>query len=423
MSWSRRSLLATTTGALTLAAGCGERTPQSTPTGDPTSLSSDATYAYTHQQPSGNRVLHGRGDVGGATPVEISVEGTPSWLLAFARGPDTYWTVVTEDGTATTHRVGSGEPERMSDHGTVARPPLGYFAGEIPEVVTPPRDAAARTHPVFSADGFVYVAADGDVVVRRGETETRAAVAAPSDARPVALGDGRYVLYGDRTDQYRHGALGDTVEGSSLVVVDVPAERIDVSVTLDPPAVFEGLFPLVADLDGDGDAEVVTTVATPEDGARIRVYTPDGDELATGPVYGPGWRHQLCVAPFAPDGTTELAVVRKPHVDRTLEYYRLTDDGLVIRTTREGYATHTYGSRNLDQALGADFDDDGRPELLVPTTDRTDLAVVRRTADGTESAGSLSLDAPLTTNVVGVAADDRIAVGAGTADGIRIWKG
>jgi len=261
------------------------------------------------------------------------------------------------------------------------------------------------------------------VVVRRGETTTRTAVAAPSDARPVALGDGRYVLYGDRTDRYRHGALGDTVEGSSLVVVDVPAGRVDVPVALDPPAVFEGLFPLVADLDGSGGPAVVTTVATPDDGARIRVYALDGTELATGPVYGPGWRHQLCVAPFGPEGATELAVVRKPHVDRTLEYYRLTDGGLAIRATRSGYATHTYGSRNLDQALAADLDADGRTELLVPTTDRATLAAVRRVPGGAETVGSLSLDARLTTNVVGVEADGRIAVGAGTDDGLRVWGG
>lgn len=140
-------------------------------------------------------------------------------------------------------------------------------------------------------------------------------------------------------------------------------------------------------------------------------------------MYGPGWRHRLCAAPLAPDATTELAVVRKPYVARTLEYYRSTDDGLEIRATRTGYATHTYGSRNLDQAVAADVDADGQTELLVPTTARTSLTAVRRVAGGTEPAGSLSLNAPLTTNVVGVEVDGRIAAGAGTPDGVRIWAG
>lgn len=191
--------------------------------------------------------------------------------------------------------------------------------------------------------------------------------------------------------------------------------------TLDPPAVFEGLYPLVADLDDDGRPEVVTTVATATGGARIRVYTPDGRERATGPAYGPGWRHQLCAAPFGPDDTTELAVVRKPHVDRTLEYYRLDAGDLTIRATREGYATHTYGSRNVDGGLGGDFDGDGRTELLVPTTDRTALSLVRRVADRAEPVGALPLGARLTTNLVGVRAAGQVAVGAGTADGVRVW--
>jgi hypothetical protein len=416
-------LLQAAAGASALTVGCGGRTASPTPSGDPTTPPSGATYAYTHQQPGGNRLLAGRGDVVGAAPVEVPVEGTPAWLLAYARESDTYWTVVTERGVATTHRVRGDEAERVANHGTVAQPPVGYLADDTPAVVTPPGDAAAHTHPRFTDEGVVYVAADGDIVFRQGETTTRTDVAAPGDARPVALGDGRSVLYGAATDRYRHGALGDTVEGSSLVVVDPSAARVDVAVTLDSPAVFEGLFPLVADLDGDGEREVVTTVATPEDGARIRVYTPDGAELATGPVYGPGWRHQLCAAPFAPDGATELAVVRKPHVDRTLEYYRLTDGRLEIRATREGYASHTYGSRNVDQALGGDFDDDGRTELLVPTTDRTGLAVVRRVDGGTEAVGSLALGARLTTNLVGVGVGDGVAIGAGTAAGVRVWEG
>ncbi|MBB6646898.1 hypothetical protein [Halobellus ruber] len=423
MSWSRRTLLKAVAGASALTAGCGGRTANPTPSGDPTTPPSGATYAYTHQRPDGNRLLAGRGDVVGATPVEVPLEGTPAWLLAFAHESDTYWTVVTERGAATTHRVRGGETRRVGNHGTVAQPPVGYLADDTPAVVTPPQDAAAHTHPHVADQGLVYVAADGDVVLRQGETTTRADMAAPGDARPVALGDGRYVLYGAATDRYRHGALGDAVEGSSLVVVDPSAARVDVAVTLDSPAVFEGLFPLVADVDGDGKREVVTTVATPDDGARIRVYTPDGAELATGPVYGPGWRHQLCAAPFAPDGATELAVVRKPHVDRTLEYYRLTDGRLEIRATREGYASHTYGSRNVDQALGGDLDDDGRTELLVPTADRTSLAVVRRIPGGTAQAGSLPLGARLATNLVGVGVGNGIAVGAGTAEGVRVWTG
>jgi hypothetical protein len=154
------------------------------------------------------------------------------------------------------------------------------------------------------------------------------------------------------------------------------------------------------------------------------VYATDGTELATGPVYGPGWRHQLCVAPFGPDGGTELAVVRKPHVDRMLECYRLDGGELTVTAAHEGYASHTYGSRNVDGGLAADLDGDGRPELLVSTTDRRALAAVRRTSGGVERVWTLPLGGDLVTNVAGVARDGgRLAVGAGTAEGVRIWQG
>ncbi|WP_251329437.1 hypothetical protein [Haloplanus pelagicus] len=426
MPLSRRDLGVAVLSAVGLA-GCATRSPStgtasSAPTGRALLPPSTATDAFTHLRASGNRVVAGTGDVADAAPTVLDVDGRPTWLLAFG-GMDSYWTVVTADGTAATHRVGSGTATRVADHGRVTVPPSGYRTDRV-GLLTAPVDCAAHTHPVVTDDGLLYVSGNGDAVIRRDDGRTRLDVAAPSDARPIRVGDGRYALYGGRTDRYRHGALGDRIEGSELAVVDVSDERLVTTTTLDAPAVFEGLSPLAADVDGDGDDELVTTVADARSGARIRVYDAAGDELATGPVYGPGWRHQLCVAPFAPDGAPELAVVRKPHVDRTLEYYRLVDGELRVTATTEGYATHTYGSRNLDGGLAADLDADGRTELLVPTTDRRTLEAVRRTADGAAAAWSLSLGGSLATNVGGVALDDGgVAVGAGTPDGVRVWQG
>jgi hypothetical protein len=425
MPLSRRTLLVAA-GVATGLAGCGGRpspaTSEPTPAGRPPLPPATATYAFTHLQASGNRVVGGSGSVTDADPVALSVDSRPAWLLAFG-DTDSHWTVVTARGTATTYRVHDGTGTRVADHGRVSVPPLGYRATRI-GLVTAPADCAAHTHPVVIDGGLLYVAADGDVVIWRGENRTRLDVRAPSDARPVRVSEGRYALYGGRTDRYRHGALGDRIEGSELVVVDTVAESVAARVVLDAPTVFEGLSPLVADVDGDGNDEVVTTVADSTDGARIRIYDTDGTALATGPVYGSGWRHQLCAAPFGPDGGAELAVVRKPHVDRTLEFYRLDGGELAVTATHDGYASHTYGSRTLDGGLAADLNGDGRPELLVPTTSRRTLAAVRRIDGGTERVWSASLGGSLVTNVTGVALDGgRVAVGAGTADGVRVWQG
>ncbi|WP_311171213.1 hypothetical protein [Halobellus ordinarius] len=423
MPVTRRELLAALGSATTASAGCAGSPGAATHTGTPTVPPTEASYAYTHLQPSGNRFIPGRSSIADADPVDIAVDGRPAWLLAFGNDAS-YWTIVTTDGTATTHRVSEGRSERVGTHDRVPQPPLAFRADGDIAFVDRPADCADFTHPVVSEDRLVYVAADGDLVIRRADGNRRLSANAPVDARLVAVDADRYALYGAQTDRYRHGALGDSTEGGSLLVVDAASGTVDVEVTLDPPAVFEGLWPLVADVDGDGDSELVTTVSDSTAGARIRVYGADGRELATGPVYGSGWRHQLCVAPFGPDGRPELAVVRKPHVDRTVEFYRLADGELTVTATARGYASHTYGSRNVDGALAADLDDDGRRELLVPTTDRRTLATVRRTDTGIETPWSLALGGSLATNVTGVALEgDRLAVGAGTPDGVRVWQG
>jgi len=269
---------------------------------------------------------------------------------------------------------------------------------------------------------LLYVAESGALLVVAAET-TRLAVDAIPDGRLAALGDRRYALFGDRTGRYRHGALGDNIEGETLYVVDATSAEITAQVTLDPPAVFEGIQPLVADLDGDGDPEIVTTVADERDGARIAVFDPAGNRLATGPIYGPGWRHQLAVAPFSPEGRPELAVVRKPHVDRVVEFYRLRDGSLDIVALSDGYSSHTYGSRILSGAVAGQFAGDDSAALLVPTTARDELAALRRDESGVAVGWRRSLGGTLTSNITGVTlANGGVAVGAATAGTVSVWQ-
>jgi len=428
----RRSVLAALSAAW--LAGCAVDSGDGAatqPDGSP-SVSTPPTgsrYWYTHPQQTGNRTLPGVGDVRDAEPVTFDPEGTPQWLVAHPAEGGSQWTVVTEDGRASRWRVRDGSPERVAEYDPLpaGTQPVVATGDGAPRPLRPPGDMAPRTSPMVApGDGegppkLLYVATDGALVVA-GERRTRLAVDALSDGRLAALGDGRYVLFAAPTDRYGHGALGDTTEGASLVAVDATEPEVVWETTLDAPTVFEGLQGLVADLDGDGDREIVTTVADTTNGARITVFDADGERLATGPVYGPGWRHQLAVAPFAPDGHPELAVVRKPHVDRVVEFYRLDAGSLDIVATLSGFSTHTYGSRILDGALAADLDGDGRTELLVPTSDRRTLVAVRRTPDGAEVAWETPLDSHVTSNLTGVALPGGVAIGVGTDDGVSVWQ-
>ncbi|MFB6150678.1 MAG: FG-GAP repeat domain-containing protein [Haloarculaceae archaeon] len=402
-------------------------------------------YWYTHPRPTGNRTLPGVGDVRDADAVTFEPAGQPQWLVAHPADAGSHWTVVSADGRASRWRVGGGEAVRVGRYERLparTQPVVATDGDErwtdsggdgttasdgAPRLLRPPGDMAERTSPMVAPaeDGspvLLYVAVDGDLVVA-GTERTRLDVDGLPDGRLAALGDGRYALFADPSGRYTHGALGDTTEGVTLAVVDPRRATVDWRATVGPPAVFEGLQPLVADLNGDGAPEIVATVADASDGARIAVFSGDGERIATGPVYGPGWRHQLAVAPFGPDGRPELAVVRKPHVDHVLEFYRLESGTLDIEATVEGFSTHTYGSRILDGAVAADLDADGRVEALVPTADRDALEAVRRSAGGADAVWRKSPDGAVRTNVTGVSLPDAIAVGAGTDETVTVWQG
>ncbi|PSP32206.1 hypothetical protein BRC64_07280 [Halobacteriales archaeon QH_10_67_22] len=368
---TRRTVLAMLSAGL---AGCSlggedngprtgtDRPPSPTPPGA-------TSYWYTRPEVTGNRTLPGAGAIDAAEPVTFEPEGGPQWLVAHPGPSGSFWTVVTTDGRATRWRVRDGEADRVAEYGSLP-------AGARPVVAT-------------------------------GE----------------GVGDGRYALFTDTTDRYAHGALGDTTEGQTLTVLDPAGPTVDWQTTVGPDDVFEGLGPLVADFDGDGDPEIVTTVANAAEGARIAVFSTAGDRLATGPVHSSGWRHQLNVAPLGPEGRPELAVVRKPHVDRVLEFYRLEGGSLEIVATQGDFSTHTYGSRITDGALAADLDGDGRTEVLAPRSRRDSLGAVRRTADGARVAWQLTVDGQIGSNVTGVALDDGLAVGVGTAETVTVWQG
>ncbi len=428
----RRTVLAGCVGPLLGLAGCAGRGSESTPTAEstatPTGDLPPGPYRYTHPQKTGNRVVSGATNLRDAEPVRFAVDGRPTWLVAHPAPRGSYWTVVTAEGVVTRRRVADGTVTDRTRPGerVPGRPPVVAGDESDPELLDDPSIAGPNAgQTVVSAGGEprrLFVAANGDLVVDGGDRH-RLPVDAPPDVRPAVLGDGRCVVYGDVTGRYGHGALGDTLEPSSLVVVDPAEPEIVTRTVLDAPLVFEGLQPLVADLDGDGDPEVVTTVADAENGARVAVHSPAGERVATGPVHGPGWRHQLAVAPFGPDGATELAVVLKPHVTRRLEYYRLEDGDLSVRATVDGVSSHAYGSRVLDGAVAVEYDD-GTAELLVPTADRRRLAAVTRDAGDARIQWEWELGGRLTSNLAGLSLDSGgVAVGCATAEEVLVWSG
>ena len=94
--------------ALVMAlAGCSLSTPDALPseqgqTATPRVVrqisSAAAQFAYTYQQPDGNRVVQGAGAFPDRRTVDIPLDGTPQWVVAAPLEEGILWVVVSEDG-------------------------------------------------------------------------------------------------------------------------------------------------------------------------------------------------------------------------------------------------------------------------------------------------------------------------------------
>jgi hypothetical protein len=240
-------------------------------------------------------------------------------------------------------------------------------------------------------------------------------------------GEGRLLFLSNPTTRYDHGVLGDEIEAAAITLVDTqPEPRVLQTIPINEPAVVEGIAPLWADLNGDGQREIIVTQSDANQGAQLVVYDESGARVATGPPIGQGyrWRHQIAIAPFGPDGELEIVDVLTPHIGGVVEFYRLDGDQLQVVAEEPGFTSHVIGTRNLDMALAGDVDGDGAMELLLPNQARTELGAIRRTADGAEVAWTMPMDGHLSTNLAGVQmANGQLAIGAGREDGIlRVWQ-
>jgi hypothetical protein len=168
--------------------------------------------------------------------------------------------------------------------------------------------------------------------------------------------------YEDPTTRYAHGVLGDAVEAGTLAVQLTSDCRVG-RITLPHAEVFEDIAPRLADLDGDGRAEVIVVHSHRDRGARLAVYaaTPDGSALqlaAATPHIGRTnrWLAPVGTADLDGDGAIEIAYVDRPHLARTLRVWRYLPEGpgqgrLVELAALEGLTNHRIGEDFISGGL------------------------------------------------------------------------
>lgn len=178
--------------------------------------------------------------------------------------------------------------------------------------------------------------------------------------------------YGAPTARYDHGILGDAVEWGALVLTLSDGRRL--RLRLPETRVFEDIAPRLADLDGDGAAEVITVETSLARGARLAVYGAGGLVAAT-PYIGRThrWLAPLGAADLDGDGAVEIAYIDRPHLARTLRIWRFEDGALHFVTERAGLTNHRIG---WDFIPGGLRECGQGPELVLASGDWHDVMAV-----------------------------------------------
>ena len=242
----------------------------------------------------------------------------------------------------------------------------------------------------------------------------RLAVDALPDARLLADGQERVLLLTKPSSRYPHGIAGGTLEAPEITLMETsPSLQVVTQIFIPGQRVVEGISPIWADLNGDGQWEIIVTLSDAEQGAQVVVYSESGEQVAAGPAVGRGnrWRHQIAVAPFGPNGELELAEVLTPHIGGIAGFYRMDGDSLNLVAQQDGVTSHPVFSPNLDMGLAGDLDGDGQLELVVFDQPFREVVALRRTPDGVAVAWRATVDGKAVTNLASVESGAGISLG------------
>lgn len=235
-------------------------------------------------------------------------------------------------------------------------------------------DGAGARHLVRLVDGQIAIDAVADYPQQ----------VLPLDALPdaevaVTRGFDRAWL-GAQTDRYSHGVLGDAIEAGALYLSrgDGPVQVF----SLGKEAVFEDRYPRFADMNGDGDPEILVVKSYLHAGAALVLIDPDISPLSitaeTDAIGTPNrWLNPVGVGDVDNDGRAEALVVITPHIGGRLTAYEWQGNRLVKDHELDGFSNHQIGSRELALSAVADLDDDGVAEAIVPDASRQVMQIVR----------------------------------------------
>jgi hypothetical protein len=189
-----------------------------------------------------------------------------------------------------------------------------------------------------------------------------AALAGPAAADTIVA-----ARLSEPTARYDHAVLGDRFEWGAL---DLElADRRVLRFVLPESRVFEDITARIADLDGDGQAEVLVVETDIASGAMLTVYDAEGRRAATRPIgQTHRWLAPVATADLDGDGRIEIAYVDRPHLLRELVILHLDGDALTEIARMPGLTNHVLGEAVIRGGLRIC---DDVPELVLANPDWT----------------------------------------------------
>ena len=400
-------------------------------------------------EPTGDEAVADDGvpdtDDDAATEVEgalVASDGEPYSLLCDADAPLLGSRAdISESG----NRIGAGSVDFANgSESTVELPDNGVWVTADPTVT-------GGWYVVLERGSAVRVSPDGEVTTSAAPAAVPPELDAAGNPRSPfvshelfdnPIGDSRVVVADDiaavlsnQTDFYQHAVLGDDLEAAGIEWVDTcTGESGQISIA--EPDVIEGISPMLADIDRDGQIEIIVTLSNSEVGARLAAFELDGTSAGESAPIGQGnrWRNQLAVGAFGPRGEVEIIDVRTPHIGGTVQAFQQVQDeetgpSLVqVAASDPRYTSHVIRTRNLSMGIAVDADLNDFPDVLVATANRDAIVAMTRTSDlnaelqGWNIIGERPLDNGLTSNIATQEqSPGRALVAVSDGDTLRIW--
>ena len=228
------------------------------------------------------------------------------------------------------------------------------------------------------------------------------------DADAEAITEARYAW---PVEHYGHFALGRPHEYAHLKV----ATDVGRSLTFQLPAdeVFEDLKPRLVSFAAEKPKEVLSIVSQRNTGSRLVLIRLRNEQLelsAESPPIGlPNrWMNPIGVADLDGDGIAEVSAVITPHIGGTLKVYQRTGRKLVEIASLAGFSNHGYGSSELGMSTMVFIA--GRMHLLLPDATRMRLRLIKLEGGKLVEVGSCAVPS-LVTGAISAVSTSEISIG------------